>query len=92
MTFTDPAERALGLRLLGFGAAAQQVADAAEPHRLCAYLFDVASSFSTFYEQCPVIGAPSAAVKESRLALAALALRVLLAGLGLLGVRVPDRM
>src|SRR6266516_1051645 len=92
ISFTDPAERALGLRLLGFGAAAQQVADAAEPHRLCAYLFDVASSFTTFYEQCPVIGAPSAAVKESRLALSALALRVLLAGLGLLGVRVPDRM
>ena len=81
-----------GLRLLGFGAAVQQVADTAEPHRLSAYLFDVASAFTTFYEQCPVLAAPSEAVKESRLALSALTLRVLLTGLGLLGVQVPDRM
>jgi len=39
-----------------------------------------------------VLGAPSEAVKESRLALSALTLRVLLTGLGLLGVQVPDRM
>ncbi len=92
ISFAEPAERALSLRLLSFGAAVQQVADTAEPHRLCAYLFDLASSFTTFYEQCPVLGAPSAAVKESRLALSALTLRVQLAGLGMLGVRVPDRM
>lgn len=92
ISFTDPAERALGLRLLGFGTAVQQVADTAEPHRLCVYLFDLASSFTTFYEQCPVIGAPSAAVKETRLALSVVTLRTLLAGLSLLGVGVPDRM
>ena len=90
--FSEPAERALALRLLGFGTAVQQVADTAEPHRLSAYLFDVASAFTTFYEHCPVLSAPSEAVKESRLALSALTLRVLLTGLGLLGVQVPDRM
>ena len=92
ITFTHPAERALSLRLLGFGTAVRQVADVAEPHRLCVYLFDLASAFTTFYEQCPVIGAPSAAVRESRLALSMVTLRVLLAGLGLLGVAVPERM
>ncbi len=90
--FSEQAERALALRLLGFGAAVQQVGDTAEPHRLSAYLFDVASAFTTFYEHCPVLGAPSEAVKESRLALSALTLRVLLTGLCLLGVQVPDRM
>jgi arginyl-tRNA synthetase len=92
MAFTEPAERALGLRLLEFGTAVKQVAETAEPHRLAAYLFEVASAFTTFYEQCPVLGAPSEAVKESRLALSALTLRVLLTGLSLLGVQVPDRM
>jgi arginyl-tRNA synthetase len=92
ITITESAERALGLRLLGFGTAVQQVADTTQPHRLCAYLFELASAFTTFYEECPVLGAPSAAVKESRLALSALTLRVLLTGLGLLGVRVPERM
>jgi arginyl-tRNA synthetase len=89
---TEPAERALALRLLGFGAAVRQVADTAEPHRLCVYLFELASSFTTFYEQCPVLQADSEAVRDSRLALSALTLRVLLTGLGLLGVPVPDRM
>jgi arginyl-tRNA synthetase len=92
MTFREPAERALGLRLLEFGTAVVQVTEAAEPHRLAAYLFDLASAFTTFYEQCPVLGAPSEAIKESRLALSALTLRVLLTGLHLLGVQVPDRM
>ncbi len=92
ITLTEPAERALGLRLLEFGTAVQQVADTTEPHRLCAYLFDVASSFTTFYEECPVLGAPSEAVKYSRLALSALTLRTLLTGLGLLGIPVPGRM
>ncbi len=92
MILGEPAERALALRLLDFGTAVQQVADTTEPHRLCAYLFGVASAFTTFYEQCPVLGAPSEAVRESRLALSALTLRVLLTGLGLLGVQVPERM
>jgi arginyl-tRNA synthetase len=89
---TEPAERALSLRLLEFGVAVRQVADTAEPHRLCAYLFDLASSFTAFYEECPVLGAPSEAVKDSRLALSALTLRVLSTGLSLLGVPVPERM
>jgi arginyl-tRNA synthetase len=91
ITLAEPAERALALRLLGFGRAVSEVAVAAEPHKLAAYLFEVASAFTTFYEQCPVLTAEPA-VRDSRLALAALTLRVLQAGLDLLGVPVPERM
>jgi arginyl-tRNA synthetase len=89
---TVPAERDLALKLLGFGAVAVQVADTAEPHRLCGYLFEVASLFTAFYEQCPVLKADDDETRQSRLALCAATLRVLTAGLGLLGVPVPDRM
>jgi arginyl-tRNA synthetase len=92
VTLTEEAERALALRLLGFGAVVSQVAETSEPHRLCGYLFDTASAFTTFYEKCPVLQAETTAVRDSRLALSALTLRVLLAGLSLLGVPVPDRM
>ena len=88
----EPAERALALRLLGFGAAVRQAGQTAEPHLLASFLFEVASAFTTFYEQCPVLNAPDAAVRDSRLALAALTLRVLDTGLGLLGIPVPERM
>jgi arginyl-tRNA synthetase len=92
VTVTEAAERALALRLLGFGAAITQVGRDAEPHRLCGYLFDVASLFTTFYEECPVLKAEPPSLRASRLALCALTLQVLDAGLGLLGVPVPDRM
>ena len=87
---TEEAERDLALQLLGFGAAVEQVAEAAEPHRLCAYVFETASLFTTFYEQCPVLKADNTATRESRLALCAATLRVLTTGyLGLLGVPLP---
>jgi arginyl-tRNA synthetase len=85
-------ERALALRLLGFGAVVTGVGETAEPHRLCAYLFEVASLFTSFYEECPVLKAEPEALRAARLALCALTLSVLSTGLGLLGVPVPDRM
>jgi arginyl-tRNA synthetase len=88
----EQAERLLALRLLGYEAALAQTVDTAETHKLAAFLFDTASDFTTFYEQCPVLKAADPAVRESRLALAALTLKVLLSGLGLLGIPVPERM
>jgi len=85
-------ERALALRLLSFGAMVTQLGETAEPHRLCAYLFDVASLFTTFYEECPVLKAEPESLRVSRLALCALTLDVLTMGLGLLGVPIPERM
>ncbi len=85
------AERALALQLLGFGRAVDDVAAAAEPHKLASFLFDTASAFTTFYEQCPVLTAEGE-TRQSRLALSALTLRVLVTGLGLLGIPVPQRM
>ena len=92
IVITEPAERELARKLLEFGAAVTQVAESAEPHRLCGYLFEVASLFTTFYEQCPVLKADDEETRRSRLALCAATLRVLTTGLGLLGVPLPDRM
>jgi arginyl-tRNA synthetase len=92
ITVTEDAERALALTLLGFGQEVRLSAATAEPHHLAAFVFNVASAFTTFYEECPVLKAPAEQVRHSRLALCALALRVLAKGLDLLGVPVPDRM
>jgi arginyl-tRNA synthetase len=89
---TAAAERELAKKLLEFGPVVTQVAETAEPHRLCSYLFELASLFTSFYEQCPVLKADDEETRSSRLALCAAVLRVLTAGLGLLGVPVPDRM
>lgn len=93
IVLTEPAERALGLHLLGFGELISQVTAGSEPHRLCAFLFQTASLLSTFYEECPVLKeGVDPATREHRLALCALTLRVLETGLDLLGVPVPERM
>ncbi|GAB3207035.1 arginine--tRNA ligase [Marinactinospora endophytica] len=88
----EPAERALALTLLGFGPVVEQVGDSLEPHRLCAYLFDLAQTFTSFYEHCPVLKAEDADVRASRLALTAATLRTLVLGLSLLGVSAPEQM
>ncbi|MFN8082669.1 MAG: arginine--tRNA ligase [Dermatophilaceae bacterium] len=88
----DPSERALALLLLGYASVVSEVGAAYEPHRLCGYLFEVASAFSAFYEACPVLKAETDDVKASRMALSALTLRVLVEGLSLLGVESPVQM
>ena len=92
IVITAPAERELARKLLEFGPVVTQVAGTAEPHRLCSYLFELASLFTSFYEQCPVLKADDEKTRNSRLALCAAVLRILVVGLGLLGVPVPDRM
>ena len=68
------------------------VADKGEPHLLCAYLYDLAGLFSSFYENCPILAAEDAAVRNSRLRLAALTGRTLKQGLQLLGLETLERM
>ena len=87
----EPAERALALKLLGLGEAVGAVEATLEPHRLCTYLFDLATAFTDFYEACPVLQADEP-TRSSRLALCALVARTLTLGLDLLGIQVPERM
>ena len=90
-TLTEPEERSLAVALLGFGEAVADAVDADAPSKVCGYLFDLASTFTTFYERCPVLKADDE-VRRSRLLLADLTARVLRLGLGLLGIDAPDRM
>jgi arginyl-tRNA synthetase len=86
-----PVERALVLKLLGYGEAVEAVARTTRPHVLCEYLYELAGAFSTFYAECPVLKAEPA-VRDSRLALCALVADTLQAGLGLLGIETLERM
>ncbi|MFE0459251.1 arginine--tRNA ligase [Kitasatospora sp. NPDC058965] len=91
-TAVSPAERALLLRLDGFGAVLAEVSATLEPHRLTGYLFALAKALTDFYAQCPVLKADTPALRANRLALCTLAARTLAQGLGLLGIEAPERM
>ena len=88
----EPAERALALELLGFGSAVIEAAETLRPHRLCGYLYDLATAFTAFFEACPVLRAPDEATRASRFALCELTAGVLARGLDLLGIAAPERM
>jgi arginyl-tRNA synthetase len=88
----EPAERALALALLGFGEAVDAVVSTNAPTRLCTYLFDLATTFTSFYETCPILRAPDVGRRRSRLLLARVTADILELGLGLLGIEAPARM
>ncbi|MDX3314927.1 arginine--tRNA ligase [Streptomyces sp. NPDC054884] len=88
-----PAERALGLHLDRFGETLSEVAAAYEPHKLAAYLYQLASLLTTFYDQCHVLSPDNAPeVVENRLFLVDLTARTLHRGMALLGIRTPERL
>lgn len=87
----EPQEKALALQILALPTAIDSVLDQWQPHKLCTYVYDLASAFSSFYEHCPILTSDEP-VRSSRLALADLAGRVLECALGLLGIDAPEQM
>lgn len=87
-----PAERALGLHLDQFAEVLDEVAASYEPHKLAAYLYQLASHLTKFYDQCPVLKAETPEQVENRLFLVGLTARTLHQGMALLGIRTPERL
>ncbi|RKS87450.1 arginyl-tRNA synthetase [Orbus hercynius] len=85
-------ERALALKLSQFNEIVLSVANDGVPHMLCAYLYEIATLFSSFYEHCPVLSADSDQSKNSRLQLAALSAKTLKVGLDMLGIKTIEKM
>ena len=89
---SDEKERALAIKLLQFEEAVQTVGKEGTPHVLCAYLYELAGVFSSFYEHCPILNAEDENVKLSRLKLASLTEKTLKQGLALLGIKTIEKM
>ena len=87
----EPAERALAMTLLEFEGLLRELEQSLDFHRLCGYLYGLATAFSSFYEHCPVLRAETD-TRAGRLALCVLTARVLAQGLELLGIAAPDQM
>jgi arginyl-tRNA synthetase len=88
----DPAERDLALALDAFDAALTEAYAKRAPNVLAEHAYRLATTFSRFYAACPVMIAPTADVRASRLALSQTTLRQLETVLALLGISTPDRM
>lgn len=92
ISLTQSHERQLALRLVQFDETIMQVSREGTPHVMCAYLYDLAQTFSGFYENCPILSAEDENTRQSRLKLARLTARTLKQGLDTLGIETVDRM
>ncbi|MEU6562629.1 arginine--tRNA ligase [Nocardia nova] len=90
-TVLEPAERALLLALDDYATVLAEVAATLEPHRLANYLYDLARTFTGFYDTCPVLTAAEPA-RGNRIAICQLTARTLAHGLDLLGIPAPERL
>ncbi|WP_105972205.1 arginine--tRNA ligase [Streptomyces geranii] len=87
------AERALALHVDAFAETVAEAAGEYAPHKMAAYLYQLASLFTTFYDKCPVIKpAPPQNIAENRLFLSDVTAKTLHQGMALLGIRTPERL
>ncbi|MFM2338942.1 MAG: hypothetical protein RL115_2135, partial [Bacteroidota bacterium] len=62
------------------------------PSVIAIYVFNLAKLFNTFYTEHSVLNAETEEKKELRLRLASMTASVIASGMGLLGIKVPERM
>jgi arginyl-tRNA synthetase len=88
----SPVERDLVLALSQLPEAVRAAYDRRAPNMICDHVYGTAQAFSRFYTEHHILSEADAALRASRLTLAATTLRQLELCLGLLGIEVPARM
>ena len=88
---SEPAERILAIKLLQYAETVPVVLEDFRPNLLANYLYELANTFHSFYEACPVLKAEPA-LRASRLLLSEITAKTLSHGLSLLGIRCPEKM
>jgi arginyl-tRNA synthetase len=91
ITLNEPEEIHLARLHARFGELLPMILEDFRPNLLANYLLELARAFHSFFEACPVLKS-EAAIRSSRLALCELSARILTTGLGLLGIKCPERM
>lgn len=87
---SEPIERALALQLARFPETIVRAAHAYMPNIVADYLYDLAQTYSAFYQNVPFLKAPEG-IRESRVRLCGMVAVALRAGLKLLGIETLER-
>jgi arginyl-tRNA synthetase len=85
-------EKDLIILLEQYPAIIEQAVAEHNPSVIAIYIFNLAKSFNTFYTEHSVMNAESEEKKQLRLQLSEMTAHVIASGMGLLGIRVPERM
>jgi arginyl-tRNA synthetase len=87
-----PLEKELLVTIEQFGSMIQQAATEHNPSVIAIYTYNLAKTFNSFYTEHSVTNAESEEKKQLRLRLCVFTANVLKSAMGLLGIRVPERM
>lgn len=85
-------EKALMLQVLKFNDVFEAVYEETAPHKLCAYIYELANEFNKFYHETKILSEEDEEKKSGYIALLTLSKRVLEACIDLLGFEAPERM
>ncbi|MDD3173025.1 MAG: arginine--tRNA ligase [Herbinix sp.] len=88
----SPAEQALMLEITKFSEMIYSAYEEIAPHRICAYIYDLANAFNSFYHNTKIISEEDTAKQSSWIILISLVQDILLACIELLGFEAPERM
>lgn len=89
---TSESEKSLMLELTKYSAMMEAACEEIAPHRICAYIYDLANAFNHFYHETKILTEEDAGKKAGWVALLTLTREVLETCIDLLGFSAPERM
>ncbi len=88
----SPDEKALMMEIAKFNTMMETAFAECAPHKICAYIYDLANAFNRFYHETKIISEEDEAKKAGLIALLVLTKEILETCIDLLGFSAPDRM
>lgn len=88
----EDAERDLIVVLYEFEKKIKQAGEEYSPSIIAQYLFDLAKEYNRFYAELPIFNESDPKIQSFRISLSAATAKTIRKGMGLLGIKVPDRM
>jgi arginyl-tRNA synthetase len=88
----NEAEKSLMMELVQFNTMMQSAVEETAPHKVCAYIYDLANAFNHFYHETKILGEEDEKKKQGLIALLLLTLRVFETCINVLGFEAPERM
>lgn len=88
----SPDEKALMMEIAKFNTMMETAFAECVPHKICAYIYDLANAFNRFYHETKIISEEDEAKKAGLIALLVLTKEILETCIELLGFSAPDRM
>ena len=89
---TNDGEKVLMLELTKFNAMMENACAEHAPHKVCAFIYDLANAFNKFYHDTKIMGEEDEKKQASYIALLVLTKKVLETCIDVLGFEAPDRM